>query len=177
MVSGTSPERHEVVQGPWEVVTAMGIDSLEETEADPHVHGQDVEVSTVEVAVDDWGEDGSNSEHENFDRVSVFSGETEWGGELVVDLMDVLVEGTVVEETVEPVVPSILHDEEDGKLHGHGLPGWERDIGGHSSGLGEWVEEPDLRELDGKVSEENGLGASPLLSWRREFLLRKNQSY
>lgn len=171
VVRGAGPEGDELVQRPWEVVTAVGIDSLEKTEANPDVHGQDVEVATVEVAEADWREDSAETKQKNFDGMGVFSGEAEWSGVLVVDLVDVLVEWAPVEETVEPVVPGILDNEEDSDLPGHGGPGWEWDIDGHATGVGEWVEEPDLWEFDGAVSPEDSLGTSPLLGSSWEFCL------
>lgn len=41
---GSGPERQEVVEGPGELIAGMSVDGLEETEDDPAVHGQDVEI-------------------------------------------------------------------------------------------------------------------------------------
>ena len=48
MMLSTSPEREEVVQAPWELVTAVSIDSLEETEDNPEIHCQDVELTSTQ---------------------------------------------------------------------------------------------------------------------------------
>jgi len=44
MVVSAGPEREEVVQAPWELITAMRVDGLEQTEDNPDIHGQDMEV-------------------------------------------------------------------------------------------------------------------------------------
>lgn len=52
VVVGTSPERQEVVQRPWELVAGVGIDGLEQSQADPERDGEQMQVSG-EVAPDD----------------------------------------------------------------------------------------------------------------------------
>ena len=80
----------------------------------------------------------------------------------MVDFVDVLVERAPVQRAVHPVVPSIFKDEEDGDLVGHGEDGGEGNGGLEAEVLGHGVEEPDLRELDGEVGEEDEFGAVPL---------------
>jgi hypothetical protein len=41
---GAGPEGQEMVQTPRELVAAVGINGLEETQNDPDIHGQDVEI-------------------------------------------------------------------------------------------------------------------------------------
>ena len=176
---GSSPERQEMVQAPRELVAAVRIDGLEETEDDPEVHGQDVEV-LGEGAPEDRGADGSESEDHDFDRGGVFGCHAEGGRVLVVDLVDGFVEGSPVESAVGEVVPGVFHDEEDGDLVGHGPDGGEGDGGREAEVLCHRVEEPirvllvagimtvrivfgecipDLREFDGKVTKEDQSGA------------------
>jgi len=45
VVVSTCPEGQEVVQTPGKFVPAVSIDGLKQAEDDPHVHGQDVEIS------------------------------------------------------------------------------------------------------------------------------------
>lgn len=80
-------------------VTAVSIDSLEETEDDPQIHGGDVQVASEE-AVDQGTEDSSSTQDEHLSRVSILGSQTEWCRVLVVDLMNVLVEDTGVESLV-----------------------------------------------------------------------------
>jgi hypothetical protein len=47
---------------------------------------------------------------------------------LVMDLVDVLVQGAPVQQPVGPVMERVLHDEEDRDLPGHGLPCGEGDV-------------------------------------------------
>lgn len=152
MMLGTSPERKEMVQTPWEIVTAVRIDSLEETAGNPEIHGQDVEVLSAQ-SPDNRDDDGTGTENHGFDRGRVFGGESEGGRVLVVNLVDVLVEESPVEDSVHPVMPCILQDEEDRDLKSHGLPRRERDASIHATRLGHWVKEPDLREFDGEMTE------------------------
>lgn len=122
-------------------VTTVRIDGLEQTEGDPDVHGEDVEVSG-DGAVEDGTDDSACAEDEDFGGVSVFCGETEWRGVLVVDLVNVLIQrspveclmgcegkntqsrlfcgGRKVRHTVE--VEDILEDEEDQDLRDISLP-------------------------------------------------------
>lgn len=46
---------------------------------------------------------------------------------------------------------------------------WEGDAGTHAARNGHWVEEPDLRQFDGEVTEENEFRASPLLFYGRNL--------
>jgi len=57
-----------------------------------------------------------------------------------VDFVDVFVEWTPVEQTMEPVVPCIFHDEEEGELVGHGEEGREWNIDRKSKITGKRVE-------------------------------------
>lgn len=46
MIVGTSPEWEEIMQAPRELVAAMRIDGLKNTEHNPNVHGEDMQVSS-----------------------------------------------------------------------------------------------------------------------------------
>lgn len=85
-----SPERKDVVQAPGELVTTVRINGLEQTEGDPAVHGQDVEV-LGDGAPEDGASDATKTEDHDFNGRSVLSGQTERRGVLMVDLVDVLV--------------------------------------------------------------------------------------
>lgn len=139
----SSPEGNEVVKTPWEIISAVSIDSLEETGSDPEVHGKDVEVASDETE-NNGDNNCSGAENHGFDGRSVFGGESKRRRVLVVNLMDVLVEETEVKETMHPVMPCIFQDEEDGDLDTDCLPGGERNASIHTARDGHWVEEPDL---------------------------------
>jgi len=140
----TGPERQEVVQAPREFVATVCIDGLKQTAGDPEVHGQDVKVLGAE-GPDNWDYDCACAEDHGLNRRGVFSGKTKRSRVLMVDLVNVLVERTPVKEAVRPVMPCILYDEEYCDLKSHSGPCWERDAGVHATGLGHWVEQPDLR--------------------------------
>jgi len=65
VVIGTGPEGEDVLERPGEIVPAVSIDGLEETEDDPYVHGEDVEVASAND-VEDRTSDRSGTKDENF---------------------------------------------------------------------------------------------------------------
>jgi hypothetical protein len=144
VVVGAGPEGYPVPQAPREVVSRVSIDGLEQPENDPDVDGDDVEVGSEE-AVEERSADSTGTKDENLERVGVFSSETERSAVLVVHLVDVLVEGTVVECSVSKVMPGILEDKEEGDLGDDGSPGWEGNgVGSETKVFGHRVEAPDL---------------------------------
>jgi hypothetical protein len=76
-----------------------------------------------------------------------------------------------VHGAVDPVVPGILENEEDGNLEGHLIDTRERNGVAEAEELAHGVEEPDLRELDGEVGEEDEEGALPLFPCSRDLIL------
>lgn len=113
-----SPKWQEVVQGPQEFVARVCVNGLEETEDDPAVHGEDVEI-LGECTPDDWHTDRSETKNHDFDRRRIFSSKTERRRVLVVNLVDHLVQRTPVECAVRPVMPAVFDDEENRDLVGH----------------------------------------------------------
>lgn len=162
VVMSTSPDGEDVAQTPGEVIAAVRVDGLEKTENDPGVHGEEVELASNSKE-DNWASNDTNSEESSFNGRSILSGETERSGVGVVHLVDGLVEGTVVQSTVEPVVPSILHHEANSDLESHLPYRRERHAVVHAEVGSDGVEEPDLREFGGEVADENNGGTVPLL--------------
>jgi hypothetical protein len=68
-------------------------------------------------------------------------------------------------------MPGIFKDEENGNLVGHCEDGRERHTCREATELSERVEEPDLRQFDGEMGEENETGAAPLFSQGWDLLL------
>jgi hypothetical protein len=91
VVLGTGPEGENVVQAPGELVAAVRIDGLEQTERDPRVHGQNVQVLR-DGAPEDGAGDGSEAKNHDLNRRRVLSSQTERSRVLVMDLVDVLVQ-------------------------------------------------------------------------------------
>lgn len=171
------PERQEVSERPGEVVARVGVDGLEESERDPDVHRQDVQVLSEE-AVEERAGDGALGEDEDLERVGVLGGEADGGAEgcesaralgthgalTVVLLVDVLVQRAPVKRAVRPVVERVLEDEEEGDLGEHERDRGERNlVGRHAKVAADRVEEVDQWELAGEVREEDVLGARPNL--------------
>ena len=173
VVLGAGPEGQEVVQTPWELVTAVCVDGLGQTEDDPNVHGQNVEI-LGDGAEDNGDTDGAETQDHDFDGRGVFSSQAKGSRVLVVDLVDVLVEERAgVHGTVGPVVPCVLENEEDGDLVSHLVDARERNRGLETEVLAHGVEQPDLRKLDGKVGEEDEESALCLFPSRGDFVLRQ----
>ena len=123
----------------------MRINSLEETEDDPCVDSNDVEVTT-DSAVKDGASEGTGSENEDLSGVGVFGSKTEGSGVLVVNLVDVLVERAPVQRAVREEVEHVLKDKEESDLGSELIQGGERNLpGSHAEELCHGVEKPDLR--------------------------------
>ena len=86
-------------------------------------------------------------------------------------LVDGLVERTVVQAAVEPVVPGILHGEDDGDLYSHFPQRRERNAVVHTKVCGDGVEEPNLGQLSREVADEDDGSTVPLLLERRNLLV------
>jgi len=111
VVVSASPERDEAAQAPRKVIAAVRVDGLEESQDDPSKHGHQVEV-THNRNPDDGCADNAEAEEHSLNRGRVLGGEAEWCAVGVVKLMNVLVERTVMQCSVEPVMPGIFEDEE-----------------------------------------------------------------
>lgn len=162
VVIGTGPEGKDVAKGPGKVVTAVGIDGLEETENNPEVHGGKVKLAGGEDPNDGGAHNAETKEH-NLNWGRVLSGKTEGSAVGVVELVNRLVERAVVQSAVEPVMPGILNDEENDDLIRHIPPGGERNAVVHAEVSRDRVEEPDLRELNSAVRDEDERSTFPLL--------------
>lgn len=173
VVLSASPEGKKVVQAPWELISAVSINGLEETADNPEVHGKNVQV-LGDQAEDNGDTNGAEAQDQGLNGGSVFCGQTERSGVLVVDLVDVLVQRTPVEGAVHPVVPCVLEDEEDGDLEGHLGERRERHAGVKAARFRHGVEEPDLGEFYGEVAEQDELGAFPLVGSSWDFLLSRS---
>ncbi len=127
-------------------VAGVGVNGLEETEGDPDVDSDDVEVVT-ERAVEDGAADRAGAEDHDLRRVCVLSRQSKRRRILVVDLVDVLVERTPVQRLVHEEVEHVLEYEEEKDLGELLLPRREGHLPcRHAEVLRERVEQPDLRE-------------------------------
>lgn len=72
---------------------------------------------------------------------------------------------------VDPVVPGILENEEDGDLEGYLIDTGKGYKVVKAEEVAHKVEEPDLRELDGEVGEKDKEGALPLFLCSRDLVL------
>lgn len=90
VVLGSRPKGEEVMQTPREFVAAMRINGLEESEDDPQIHCQNVQIFG-DSAVEDRRTNSAETENHNLDWRGIFSSHAERSRVLVVDLMNVLV--------------------------------------------------------------------------------------
>ena len=110
MVVSTGPNREKVSKRPGEIVTRVRINGLEESHNNPADNGNQVHL-TKDVSVKQRATNGTHASHGNLNRVCVLSCQTKGSSVLVMLLVNVLVQRTVMKGSVEPVVPSILHEE------------------------------------------------------------------
>lgn len=75
VVLRASPEGKEVAQAPREVIARVRVDSLEQTEDNPHVHGEQMQV-TSDRHPQDGTANGPNSQQHDLDWGGIFSGKT-----------------------------------------------------------------------------------------------------
>lgn len=90
VVVGTSPERQDVVQAPWELISRVGIDGLEQSKNDPGVHGKDMEV-LCDSRPQYRHTDATKGQNHDFYGGSIFCGKAKWSAVLMVQLVDLLV--------------------------------------------------------------------------------------
>lgn len=64
VVLRAGPKRQEVAQAPGEIVARMRVDSLEQTENDPHVHGEQVEITSDRNPQDGTTDGTSGQKHD-----------------------------------------------------------------------------------------------------------------
>jgi len=111
VVISPGPEGEDVLERPREIVSAVSIDGLEETEDDPDVHGKDVEVASAKD-VENWTSDRSSTKNEDFSWMGVLGSKPKGSRVFVVNFMDVLVHGTPVEELVGEEVKHVFVNKE-----------------------------------------------------------------
>lgn len=159
-----------MVQAPRKFISRVCVDSLEETENDPNVHGKDVQI-LGHSGPDNRDTDSAEGQDHGLYGRGVLGGKAKWSAVLVVQLVDLLVQLRGVEGSVKPVMPCIFQDEKDSNLVSHGLPGRKGHARRHAEILRGRVEQPYLRKLDGEVGEKDKFGALPLFGQRWHFVL------
>jgi len=170
VVISTGPEGDEVMQAPGELVPGMSIDGLEEAADNPQIHCHNVEIFG-EAAEDDRNTDSTEGEDHGLDRRSVFSSKTEGCTVLMVQLVNHLVQSRCVEQPVKPIMPCVFEDKEQSDLPCHLGPMRERNGGRQAKVLSHRMEEPDLREFDSEMRQEDEFRACPLFGKGRHFCL------
>lgn len=162
VVVSTGPDGEEVAQRPGEVVARVRVNGLEKTHHDPTENGQKMDIAK-QVGKQQGASDGTETSNGNLNGVGVLGSETKGSGVLVMLLVDVLVKRTVVEGTVEPVVPGILHEKEDGDLGSKGLESREVGRNVNVQEVANGLEAKDGHGLDKGVGNQDVLEALKLV--------------
>lgn len=118
VVLSARPARQPVVSRPREIVPGMSLHSLEQTQGHPGKGGDKVKVAGG-IAPHEGASNGTGSEDHDFNGMGVFCSEAEGRRPFVVQLVDVLVEGTVVKTAMSPVMEEVLEHEEQEDLERH----------------------------------------------------------
>lgn len=77
----------------------MCVNSLEQTERDPKVDSENVEVAS-NVAVEDGSSNRTSAKDEHLSRVGILSSKTKWSRVLVVQLVNVFVQWSPMKRLV-----------------------------------------------------------------------------
>lgn len=94
----------------------------------------------------------------------------------MVELVNVLVQRTIVQSPVRPVMESVLKDKEEGDLCSHETDRRERYFKSlHTEQATDRVEGEDKGSFTGNVSEKNDLGALENLRARDVLVLRDDE--
>lgn len=168
MVLSTRPEGKKLVQRPGEVVARVRVDRLEQPQRNPHAQREKVQVTRVQH-VQDGHSNGTEPESHGLHRVRILRRQTKRRRIPVVLLVNVLVEHAVVQETMHPVVPHVLEEEEQRNLPGNGFPRRKWHLRRNAQFFTQRVERPDGDRLDEKVRQHNALQAVPLLLRARDL--------
>ena len=91
VVVGSGPEGKEVVQTPRELIAGVSIDGLKQTENDPDIHGDNVQI-LGNGTEHNGNADASESKNHGFQGRCIFGSQAEGGAVLVMQLVNHLVE-------------------------------------------------------------------------------------
>lgn len=163
VVIGTSPNGKQVAQTPGEVVSGVGVDSLDKSQSDPDTNSKKVHV-TEEISQKKRRANSTDTGEGHLEGVSILSSQTEGGSVLVVLLVNTLVKQLGVEGSVTPIVPSVLNKEEDEKLPRKSP---ERGKGGSVSDVEELTHE---METENRYSLDEDVGSKNILKTLKVLL-------
>jgi len=91
----------------------MGVNSLEQSQCNPNVHGDHMAVGKRvgeqgNNAVDKRAHESTSCKEKDFGRMSILCGQTERRRVLVVNLVDMLIENTSVKRAVAEEMPTVF---------------------------------------------------------------------
>ena len=105
MELGTRPDGEPLGRGPGVLIAVVMLNGLVEAPEEEEVHAEDV------IHEDEGAKHGSKAEDQGLDGMGIFGSHANGDLELVVHLVDVLVPGSVMEETMDPVEVKVLNEE------------------------------------------------------------------
>lgn len=150
MVVCASPEWQKVVQRPWEFVTGMRVHSLEQSQGDPETDGEKMQ-ATSQHTPNDGNTNGTETKKHHLNWMGVFGSQTKWRSIPVVLLVNIFVENSVMQPTMEPVVPCVLQHEKYRQLETDGGPRGEGNLEADSQLLAHGVEKPTRKSFHQKM--------------------------
>ena len=118
MVWGRGREWDEAVGAPREFIAAVPVHGLQNANNNPNEIGAEVDMLSQEN-VADWARDGST--HHEFYRVRVLGSEAYASRVLVVNLMNVRIDYSPVQEPMSQVEEKVLANHKKGDLKHHSL--------------------------------------------------------
>jgi hypothetical protein len=142
-------EGEEMERREREGVAGVCIHRLADTNDEPEP--EHIDMRACEEAPTDGGD---HIGEEVLDRMRELRGDADVGLEGVVLLVDVFVDGGMVEGTVGPIEQCVIHEHGNQEIPNNDLDWWPSWCEGHSHGEERWVCQIDQEGRDDEVTEE-----------------------
>lgn len=159
MEFGTGIERDEMENvEPGYVVAAVHVNRFKQAHSNPHPQEEHM------VAQQHNANEETESKDQSFSRMGILRCHAKWSLEVMVNLVDKLVDATIMERKVQKIVPCVLNDSTTECTQSQVPPRWHvipviRDV----EELGEGVRSYNQWGLDNKMVEHKQPEAFPLL--------------
>lgn len=101
----------------------------------------------------------------------ILSSHAKWCCITVMLLVNILVEDSMMQASVQPVVPCVLHNKEDGQLKQDLLERRKGEVERHANLGTQRVEKPNRECFDHEVRDQNRLETLPLFFVARDFIV------
>lgn len=170
MELGAGPDREPLGRSPGVLVAVVVLNGLVETPEEEEVHAEDV------VHEDERSKHGTETEDQSFEGMSILSGHADRHLEFVVNLVDVLVPGSVVEEAMYPVEVKVLNKEGEDRSSDDVGPRGQMSIRTNSNVGGDEVENEHHGELEDEMTHQQLLDTLQMAREGDNFVLFSKHS-